>query len=146
MIFYISVILIVISPCSFLILFGSSLSYSRWAWVKVNLFQPYKIIYLNLFSFFKFVFLFAVLIGWFSLLSSRSSMHSSIPPSLLLVYSSVFFISFMVLFISDWFFFMYSSSWLTSLCVHLFFSLNQLAFLLPMLWIFYLVNCLFLFN
>ena len=57
-------------------------------------------------------------------------MHSSVSLSLLFIPASMFFILVTEFFISDWVFFIFSSSLLNSQFVHLFFSLIQLAFLL----------------
>ena len=80
------------------------------------------------------------------ILSFRSLIHSSVSPNLLIP-SSMFFFSVTVFFISDWFFYLhclvpcYNSHY-----GDLFFFQIQLAFLLPMLWTFYLIKCLFLFH
>ena len=54
----------------------------------------------------------------------------------------MFFFSVTVFFISDWFFYLYCLvPCYNSHCVDLLFFQLQLAFLLPMLWPFYLINC-----
>ena len=64
------------------------------------------------------------------ILSFRSLMLSSVSPYLLLIPSSVSFISIIVFFSSDWFFFEFSSSLLKFLLCSSIFSLVRLAFLL----------------
>jgi len=98
------------------------------------------------YTFLKFSFSFCFSDGGISIiLSPRFLLCSSISPSLLFIPSTVFFISFMVFFSSDYLY-IFFSSFLLKLSVHLFFSLIQLEFLLLILQILYLVNCLFLFH
>ena len=82
--------------------------------------------FLNCPNFFNFIFL----IEWFVILFSRS-LILSVSPHLLLILSSVFFISVIVFSTSDWFFFIFSSY--NFHCVLSFFSQVQLAFLLLLL-------------
>ena len=64
--------------------------------------------------------------------SSRSVMLSSVSPSLLLMPSMMFFISLIVIFSLDWFFFIFSSSLIKCWLCYLLFSLILLLFLLFM--------------
>ena len=91
--------------------------------------------------------LFFFLLYWWSDIhySVFETLVHSLSPSLLFIPSSEFFISVIVLLSPDWFFIIFSNFLLKfSLCSSIL-SLIQLGFLILLLWILYLVNCLFLF-
>ena len=77
-----------------------------------------------------------------TILSSMSFMHYSVSPNLLLIPSSVFFITVIVFFSSDWLFFIFSKSLLKfSLCSSIS-SWVWWVFLWPLLWTLCQVNYL----